>query len=177
MHDYELTKTKYIYDPTFKGGLHVWSNSLYNDIPQSANGSLIKRILKDRLFHQNGGIELPRNHKLFDIVDRKIQQLFTGGIIMHYDEKYARVKDPKIYEHFYQYKAEVLTLQKLEAGFIIWLFALFLALVAFICEWIKQRFDHFIVKTVITALYGVRISEALTRNRNLRLQRFLLELL
>lgn len=139
-HEYALTRDKLIYDPKFKGGIHVWTNSLYNDIPNS-NGSLIKRLLRDRLFHQNGGIELPRNHKLFNIVDRKLQQLYVGGIINHYDEKYARGMDPKVYEHLNHQGAQVLTLKHLEAGFVIWLVSLTFAFVAFLGEWIKKKVD------------------------------------
>lgn len=128
-----------VYDPKFKGGYEVTSSELPIYAIRS-NGTFLQRILtKDRMLHEICGSEVPRQNKLFEILDRKIQQLFATGIISHLIDLVMKDANPKRYSHLYPDDGpKVLTMEHLQAGFKIWLFSLSLAIIAFIVEWLSR---------------------------------------
>lgn len=133
---------KKIYDPNFKGTVQVHSEFLYFHVGVS-KGKLLHRILKERLYLMMSGMMFPINHKLFESFDKKLQQLMTGGIIDHYREYYHEYSSPKRYDYLYPVKPKVLSLQLLEAGFVVWLVSLLLSVIVFILELIFGYSERF----------------------------------
>lgn len=133
---------KKIYDPKFKGTVQLHSEFLYYHVGIS-KGKLLDRILKQRLYLMMSGLLFPVNHKLFESFDKKLQQLMTGGIIDHYREFYQEYSSPKRYAHLYPVKPKVLSLQVLEAGFVVWLVSLLSSLLVFILELTFSYFERF----------------------------------
>lgn len=146
--DHLLRETKQIFDPEFKESILVGGSNLYLDV-QFSKGKLLDRILKQRLAHDASGMLFPRNHKLFDIFNRKIQQLLTGGIINHFTDEWFKYLDAKRYAHLYPEGPKVLTMKHLEAGFVLWLVSISFAIMAFSCEWIIRLKNFCVMKCVL----------------------------
>lgn len=100
------------------------------------------------------GLAFEYNHVFFETFNEKIKQLITGGIIEHYVQHVTADADPKRYEHLNVDEPQVLTMNHLEAGFVIWLFVLSLAVVIFLLEWIATFKDFLVFKNVLTAFLG-----------------------
>ena len=98
-------------------------------------------------------MQFPRNHRLFEIFDKKLQQLFEGGIIYYYLDEVLKYLNPKRYEHLYRDKPKVLTIKHLEAGFVIWIISVSTALAAFMFEWLIKFYEYLIVKYVLEEFY------------------------
>jgi hypothetical protein len=109
--------------------------NLYIDAKYS-NGLFLTRLTKQRMALDASGMVFPKNHKLFEIFDRKIQQLLSGGIINHYTEEWFQYLNPKRYAHLKSQDPEVLKMSDLEAGFMVWLITILIATLAFLFEWI-----------------------------------------
>lgn len=123
-------------DSNFNGVVEVLHEVLHFQA-MDTNGHFLKRILKERMFFEMYGWQFQRYDKLYDIFDRKLQQLFTGGLIDYYDTKYKEQVNPKNYVHLQDPSGpKVLTMKHLEAGFIVWLFSVGLAVFVFVVEWI-----------------------------------------
>lgn len=107
------------------------------------------------------GLDFPRNHKLYEIFDRKIQQLFVGGLIIHYEKNATDNLNPKRYQHLYIIDKKKLTLTHLEAGFVVWLTLTLLVSIIFACEWIVTLIDLWVMKVIFKAyfkqsIYGMK---------------------
>lgn len=145
-----------LFDPSFEGVVHVSGSILAVDSKRT-NGRILKRILNEHLFSISLGLGMIRNNIYFNIIDKKIQQLLTGGLIGFYVDKYHIWEKPKMYEryrHLFEHDGpKVLSLTDLEAGFVIWLVVLSFSLVAFILEWIARLRDFIVVMFVLNAFF------------------------
>lgn len=99
------------------------------------------------------GLVFNKGHKLYEVFDRKLQDLFVTGII----ERNIRITtdrgNPKRFAHLYRDGPEVLTMEHLEASFVICLAPLSLALIAFLFEWIIRIVEYTICKSIFKAFY------------------------
>lgn len=103
------------------------------------------------------GLIFNRYNKLHDIFDRKLQQLFVAGMIEHYDTEYNELVNPKRYEHLQEPPGpKILTMEHLEAGFVVWLVSVCVAVLALIFEWITKFKEYFITKHILCAFYKER---------------------
>lgn len=115
-------------------------------------------------------METSRNNKLFNILDLKIQQLQSAGIIQKLIKDREKIFihrnyiKPKmltkeylrdIYPKSFPEGPKVLTMEHLEAGFFVWLTSLTLALITFILELINRLIDFLVVKNILTAFYAL----------------------
>lgn len=112
-------------------------------------GKFSQRILKNRLLLEMCGIQFPINHRLFDVFNRKFQQLFSSGIINRYIEGYFDFQKQKRFAHLYPEGPEVLTMKHLEAGFFVWLCSIFLAVFVFAVEWLNKFRFYLIVNSIL----------------------------
>lgn len=94
------------------------------------------------------GLRFELCHVFYEIFDKKIEQLFTGGIIKQYIEQVTADMNPKRYEHLYVDEPQVLTIEHLEAGFITWLIALSLAIIIYMLEWLVRFKDSLVFKYI-----------------------------
>lgn len=127
---------------------------MYGDLlylySQLTEGLVLKRVLyKDRLDLAMIGMIFPRNHRLYEIFDRKFQQMFVGGLVDRYVSVYTRGLDAKMYAHLYEPVPQMLTLEHLEAGFVVWLVSLSLGIFAFGCEWLTRIFNGYIFALIL----------------------------
>lgn len=128
-----------VFDPTFEGGIEVGSFSLTRQT-FFTKGKFIQRVLKDRISQEMCGMQILRNHRFFSTLSRKLDQLWTGGILNFYNIAWQKFGDPKRFEHLYVFEPQVLTMKHLEPGFVIFLVSLLVSLISFIIECVLERF-------------------------------------
>lgn len=159
-----------IHDPLFKGALHIHSR-LINGYARDTRGEIIKRILKEPFITEFCGMEMLRNHKLFDVFDLKTQQLFASGIIDYhaaYNKEHLKLnyyKSPRLFTKDYLENTypksfpegpNVLTLEHLEAGFVIWITCLCLTLAVLLCEWLIIMKEFIVFRHIFGSFYDMR---------------------
>lgn len=110
------------------------------------------------------GMQFPRNHRLYDIIDRKTRQLFTGGITNFYAEEFFKVLNADRYEHLYREGPKVLTMKHLEAGFVTWLVTICFATFVFFCEWINKFREYLGFQHLMTVFYKQRRGNLRSQN-------------
>lgn len=105
----------------------------------------------------------------------KTQQLFTAGIIDHFADYDKRIFDQKFYKRLsdltpkymevqhvtmFSEGPEVLTLNHLEGGFVVWLISMSFAIFAFIFEWLIKVKEFLIIKYLLLAFYKQKRMES-----------------
>lgn len=144
-----------IHDPEFKGVIHVPSSKLHTYASLST-GMILSRLLSERFYLGMSGMIFPRNHRFFEMFDKKFQQLVTAGIIDHMNKPYFEYTSWNYYKHKYPVGPKVLTMEHLEAGFKVWLVSLSFAFGAFFIEWINTLMTYFVVKSMFKAFYKTK---------------------
>lgn len=147
-----------IFDSKFRGGTKTFSDELIEAAVET-KGKILKRVLPMRLGLDMRSMIFTKCHKLFWIIDEKIQEFVTGGLIEHYNKEFYEALDPKRYDHLYAKGPKVLTLDHLEAGFVIWLVSICFTIVVFACEWLNRVKDYLIVRAVISKCFELKMSE------------------
>lgn len=136
LNDLVYTYPAKLNDSNFKGAVQVFHNFLHFQA-KDTNGTFLNRILNERVFADMYVWYFTQDKRSFiNIIDRKLQQLFVGGIIDFYDAEYKEQINPIRYKHFQATKGpKILTMTHLRAGFAVWLVSVFFAIFAFFCEW------------------------------------------
>lgn len=143
-----------ITNPKFKGVVQT-DAILMAALNEWTNGLFLKRIKKTVLYFNFCGMEFPSHHHFFGIFDLKSQQLFTAGLATTYEKLMDfRYNNPDRHKHLYISKPQVLTMRKLEPGFVIWLASLSLAFVALTLEWLTTLKNYLVMKYVLLAFYS-----------------------
>lgn len=116
-----------------------------------SSGNFSARILRDRLILEMCGMRFPRNHRLFAAFDKKFEKLFTAGIVSKHQDHWSfnYLRNPKRYEHLSPNGPRKLTLEHLEAGFVIWLISVSIAVMVFLLQWIVMLENFFIFKLLM----------------------------
>lgn len=132
-------------------------------------GRLRERLLDQRFWLDFYGMRFPRHHKFFETFDEKFQQMVTAGMIVTWSHDHNEYLNPKYYEQFKNIfesgdEPKVLTLQKLEAGFVICLASLLFALFAFIGEWLIRTKEYLVFTQIFTAYNEMKIRKAFEIN-------------
>lgn len=100
-------------------------------------------MMKERFYLDMKGLKVPRNHKFLHVFNRKLQQFFEAGISSIAELNKDYLMTPKFYSDAYPesyYKGpKILTLGNLEAGFVIWLCCISIAIVGFIAELVYAK--------------------------------------
>lgn len=140
-------------DSEFKGAVQVLHDVVHLQA-MNTNGSFLKRILKERFITEMHVWYFPSfSAKLLNIINRKLQQLFVGGLIEYYNAEYKELINIKRYKHLQDSTGpKVLTMEHLSAGFIVWLVSVVLAIIIFVTEWIP-RFGEYLVSWYIFGTY------------------------
>lgn len=143
-----------ILDPSNKIGIQIGRDETTRFIWKT-KGKFANRILKDRLLLETCGMQFPRNHRFFTAFDRKLQQLFTAGLVdYNINSIISNFRDLKRYAHLYPDEPQVLTLEHLEAGFVIWLISVLSAAIVFFLQWLKKFVDFLILKYLMVDILG-----------------------
>lgn len=138
---------------SFQGAVQVFDEML-RFLAVDTKGLFLKRIFdSERLYGEMFGIRFSFQHYLFELLDRKFQQMFAGGIIEFYNREYKDYLNPKRYEHLHPTGPQVLTLEHLRAGFVVWLVSVVFAILTFIWEWIVTLINYVITKYIFKSFY------------------------
>lgn len=137
-------------DPSYKGCLALPEDLLFV-VWDMKIATLVQaqRYLKERLNVEVQGMVFPRNWKAIESFEIKLKQLYNGGLIDHY-------KQLLYTKHFTFSRGdgpERLTLEHLEAGFVTWIAAVCIAIIAFMFEWAVNLKEPFIFFNILRAYY------------------------
>jgi hypothetical protein len=140
----------YILNPSFKGAQHLESR-WFHHYARHSHGATMKRVLRDTLYGEPLGLLFYRNDPLLPLLNHKLHQLFDCGIVQHLVSQYDKYLDPnyykrpllltkeylhEIYPKMHPSGPKVLSMEQLEAGFVVCFFPLVLSLLAFLFEWL-----------------------------------------
>lgn len=154
---YLFTFTRTLSDPDSKIAFEVKSDIL-KFLAIATNGTFLKRMLKHQIYFNFVSQQVIDN-PLFETFDEKFQQLVTGGLIDFYDRDYMEYTKPERYAHLQDEGPKVLTLQHLEAGFVVSFVPLVFAILAFVYEWITRIVDFFVFKYTLRKFYDMQATE------------------
>lgn len=143
---------------SFNGAVQVFDEML-RFLAIDTKGLFLKRIFDERLYGEMFGLKLTYFHYLYEVLDRKLQQMFVGGIIEHYNSEYYDYLNIKRYEHLHPSGPQILTLEHLRAGFVVWLVSVIFAILTFGWEWIMVLFDYVISRFIFEAYFEFLNSE------------------
>lgn len=129
-----------------KFGLEVRLDMLLQVLWET-DGNISQRILNDRIMLERIASDVLPHNKLFDLIDRKMQQFFEGGLINRFMIADLRILDKNRFRKF-EDPFKILNLEELEAGFVISFAPLLLAVAAFGFEWLTVL-KHFIIQKCI----------------------------
>lgn len=143
------------FNSTFKDAIHIRGDLLWQ-ASMLSEGRLIERMIKERFALTMFGFQFPRNHKFFEIFDRKIQEIFAAGLTYKLDSIMLSWTKPECYKEFrHKYENDdpkVLSLKELEAGFVIWLIFMCSSVIVFVLECISRKIMLKIHRQFETAL-------------------------
>lgn len=115
-------------------------------------GKASQRALDDRVLLELIVLVVEPHQKLFDLIDRKMQQFFEGGMFNFYNSRYSRIFDKNRYEE-YEEPFKVLTFDELEAGFVVCFVPLLFGLIVFGMEWFLVAKDLILYRIIFEALF------------------------
>lgn len=156
-----------IHDPKFIGCVHIHTRYIHL-LAYRSRGEIMKRLLKEPFITEFCGMEFPRNHKLFDVLNYNTHQLFEAGITNYQANYNQQLLNPnlyrepivftkeylhRIYGKLYPEGPQILTMENLEAGFAIWLVCVSFAIAAFAAEWLVRLKDFAVTWFILSAFY------------------------
>lgn len=131
-------------DPHFKGAVQVLQDDLKYQMFLT-NGTILKRYLNQHLYVKRLCFKF-RNELLAEIINEKIHQLQSGGLIDFFEREDKGSINPNRFEHLHYNGPEVLTMDHLKAGFVVWLVTVLFASCIFICEKAGLLVKHLIIR-------------------------------
>jgi hypothetical protein len=146
-----------IHDYRFKGVFYLLPDHL-SDYIKNSSGQILIRIIEDAIFGSSKLLVMPHNHRFFASFHEKTEQIVPYGLIDHF---YRETKDsfnqkgfaPSSLENF-----KPMSLEHLEAGFVVWAVTLMLPIAAFIFEWIFKCIVnlkcYFVFRTIFLVYLG-----------------------
>lgn len=132
-----------LYTAGTKTGMFFYKNTMSFDLMDRVQKSVAPKLLENRYNLEHDVLLFPQRHFFFEVFDRKIQQLLEAHLIDHNlknDNDEGNLKQFDKHEQPFK----VLTLDELEAGFVISIAPLALSLVAFCLEWLVTIKDLFV---------------------------------
>lgn len=98
---------------------------------------------------------LPPFHFLHDMFDRKLQQYIEADLVGYHSRVLHRKWDPKQFEN-YKEPFAVLTLEELEAGFVVSLVPLVACFIVFVTEWIPTVKDLLVFLVIFKKYFEMK---------------------
>jgi hypothetical protein len=169
--EYEIARDQKLYDPSFKGGVGLDLLDLRAQAKLS-NGAILTLLhTKEKLYKDEHCGMSSENGRHTDLLNNVTIRLFEAGIIQHWMDESKKFLDFNYYqrplmltkEYLHQIYPKThpegpqeLDLFGLEAGFVIYLAATGLSLLAFGLEWLCRFKDYLIVHYLLTAFYEAK---------------------
>lgn len=125
-----------LYDPRSKIAMQQQLDTLFVMVSEPGR-KIFPKILKERYGISMKALIAPNYHRLYHVIDAKLQQLLEAGLI-DYSLRYWNDKwNPKRFVA--EDGPQVLTLKDLEAGFVVSLVPLIISVVIFACEHLTKK--------------------------------------
>lgn len=137
-----------LYTPGTKTGAFYHKDIYIIAIREQLNRIEPPKLLPDRFMLEMRSLWFHAHHPFHEIIDKKIQQLHEAGLIEYFMEKYYENESRKYGRNFgHAEPFKVLTLEELEAGFVVSLIPLVVSALVFCIECItKIKFSRFFRK-------------------------------
>lgn len=139
-----------------------------------SNGTFSKKILNDRILLEMRMLAAKKHNKLFDAIDRKIQQMFEGALFAPVVVWLNEILDKKMYEKG-KVPFKVLTFDELEAGFVICFMPLLSTIFVFCSEWIVVLKDYILVKSIFDVFFKIQRNQLKAQSKNVILKLVMLK--
>jgi hypothetical protein len=107
-----------------------------SDYLGNSSGQILKRIITDTMFGSSKLLVMPHNHRFFEIFYEKTKQIIPYGLIDHFNKDTKDAFNPKRFAQPSIENFKPMTLEHLEAGFVVWIITLMVPIAVFIFEWI-----------------------------------------
>jgi hypothetical protein len=138
LHEFEIALfNNSIHDFHFKGVFYLLSDYLSHYIMNS-KGQILQRIIKVTMIGSSKVFVLPHNHRFFEIFNKKTEQMITAGLINHFNRESKHSFNQKGFAPSSLENFKPMTLEHLEAGFVVWIVTLMFPIAAFVFEWIVK---------------------------------------
>lgn len=105
------------------------------------------KLLSERFTLEVRALSFDPLNPLFDIFDRKLQLYVEGGFVLYNTREWNDASNPKKFEVFKEPFA-VLTIEELEAGFVVCLIPLLLSMFIFCIEWMPTLKDLLVFMSI-----------------------------
>jgi hypothetical protein len=137
------------------------------------------RLLEHPIIGFPMGLHFDLNDPLVHHINPKLHQLFDCGIVQHLRSQYDKYLDPnyykrpllltkeylhEIYPKMHPSGPKVLTMEQLEAGFVVCFFPMVLSLLAFLFEWLATLRLYMIMTYALSAYFKEQKIEESTCN-------------
>lgn len=113
------------------------------------------KFLKESLMTDSNVLYLPAHSIFFNLFNEKFKQMFEAGLFNFYIREITVgfvEKSLKVFKEPFQ----VLTLEELEAGFVVSLIPLLFAIAVFCVEWMIVLKDLMIMKNIFQVFYEMK---------------------
>lgn len=115
-------------------------------------------VLKERLMLEARAMVFERHHFLYEIFDRKLQQYVEADLVNYNNKYFDQRSNPKQFEE-YKEPFAVLTMEELEAGFVICFLPLFLSIVVFLVELVPTLKDLAVFLYIFKKFFEIKGSD------------------
>lgn len=136
-------------------------------VRQHLNRTKPPQLLKERFMLEARALIFEPFHFLFDAFDRKLQQYIEADLINYNLKDFHERADPKKFEEFNEPFA-VLTLEELEAGFVVCMIPLVLSIFVFGFEWLRTMKDLVVFLFIFKKYFEVKTSEQSGHSRPMK---------
>lgn len=158
MQDYVDILEHKIYDPRFRSGMKISYDTVCS-ASRRTEGKFLKRVLKDRIGIVFEGLQFSRQSWLYWPFEDNIAHLISAGIIDFYTNGFYERYNPNRFKIIEDREPKVLTMEHLEASFVVWVSTISFAIVAFIGEWICRFILYFTFKSILSIYFDQKLRE------------------
>jgi hypothetical protein len=102
---------------------------------KKTKGRILQRVIQEKDLSRTKTLVFEHNHPFYKIFEEKIQQMVTGGILKHTINNYKDSINAIRLTHSKLNVETPMSLEHLEAGFVVWLVSLMFPIIAFMIEW------------------------------------------
>lgn len=148
--------TKSIFLPSFRSASPVMVHHIQRFSPLT-QGKYLDRIVDENLYSQHWSMCFPLFHRFYEGFGEKTQELVTAGIVDYHLDNWIHPDDKKKYKHLNLEGPQVLTLEQLEAGFVIWIASVVATIVSFFFEWLVKLCEFILIRLVLKKCFELKI--------------------
>lgn len=146
-----------LYTPGTKTAV-FYAEAMYPVVPTELNRTEPPKLLEERFMLESLVILMPPLHFLSDMFDRQLQKYIEAGMIDCYTKRWLNKYNPARFKEF-KLPFATLTLDELEAGFVVFLVPLALSILAFVIELMPTLKNLLVFSSIFRKYFKVKESE------------------